>query len=209
MSHYDNLLASKDRIIDAYRIGLMALAAVTMLGGILWLLSVRDITLHYPPDLHSGAVMGIDDIPKANVYTFAYYIFQQLNRWPRDGARDYYERIYTLRSYLTPSCFEDRLSDYKNKAEVQRILLNRERAIWEIPGRGYKPERVKKVADSRWTVSLDLHISETHRGEQVKDLLVNYPLAVVRYDVDPETNPWGLAIDCFAGTPTTIEQESL
>lgn len=195
--------------MKAYRLGLVSLTIVTLLGGLLWLLSIRDITLHYPPDLHSGAVMNIDDIPKANVYTFAYYIFQQLNRWPKDGERDYFERIYTLRAYLTPSCFEDRLADYKSKSEMQRILANRVRAIWEIPGRGYRPERVKKVAASRWTVSLDLHISETYRGEQVKDLLVNYPLSVVRYDVDPESNPWGLAIDCFAGTPTALERQNL
>lgn len=205
MSNYDNLLAAKDQVIKAYRTGLMAVAGVAVVGGVVWLSSIRDITLHYPPDLTSGAVMGIDDIPKANVYTFAHYIFQQLNRWPKNGEEDYYQRIHALRAYLTPSCFEDRLADYEDKANTQRILNNRVRALWEIPGRGYKPVRVKKVSADSWTVSMDLHISETYRGEQVKDLLVNYPLAVVRYDVDPESNPWGLAIDCFAGTPRVIE----
>jgi len=29
---------------------------------------------------------------------------------------------------------------------------------------------------------------------------------VVRYDVDREWNPWGLALDCLAGTPRAIER---
>jgi hypothetical protein len=50
-----------------------------------------------------------------------------------------------------------------------------------------------------------MHVTESYRGEHIKDRLINYPLKVVRYAVDPELNPWGLAIDCLAGMPRIIE----
>ena len=34
---------------------------------------------------------------------------------------------------------------------------------------------------------------------------MRYPIKVVRLDVDPERNPFGLALDCYAGTPQRIE----
>ena len=54
-------------------------------------------------------------------------------------------------------------------------------------------------------VGLDLHVQETYRGERVKDRLIHFPVSVVTYDVDPELNPWGLALDCYAAAPRRIE----
>ena len=45
---------------------------------------------------------------------------------------------------------------------------------------------------------------EYYGSEQVKRALVRYPLKVVRSDVDPERNPFGLAIDCYSGAPQRI-----
>jgi len=33
---------------------------------------------------------------------------------------------------------------------------------------------------------------------------VRYPIKVVRLDIDPERNPFGLALDCYDGTPQRI-----
>ena len=54
-----------------------------------WSQAPKHLTVHIPPDLRSGAVLKIDEVPPSNVYAFAFYIFQQLNRWPNDGTRDY------------------------------------------------------------------------------------------------------------------------
>jgi hypothetical protein len=41
----------------------------------------------------------------------------------------------------------------------------------------------------------------------VKQTAIRYPLRVVRYPVDAEANPWGLALDGFAGDgPTRIDE---
>jgi len=39
----------------------------------------------------------------------------------------------------------------------------------------------------------------------VKDRLIHFPIRVVRYAVDPELNPWGLALDCYAAAPRRIQ----
>jgi integrating conjugative element protein (TIGR03746 family) len=61
-----------------------------------WSQAPRELTVHIPPDLRSGAVLALNEVAPANVYAFAFYIFQQLNRWPEDGARDYGRAIYRV-----------------------------------------------------------------------------------------------------------------
>ena len=41
--------------------------------------------------------------------------------------------------------------------------------------------------------------------QQVKRALVRYALKVVRMDIDPERNPFGLVLDCYARAPERIE----
>jgi hypothetical protein len=67
----------------------------------------------------------------------------------------------------------------------------------EIPGLGYRPERVQVLGGNAWKALVDLQLQETQSGVTVKDTYIRYPLRVVRYDVDREKNPWQLAIDCF------------
>jgi hypothetical protein len=35
--------------------------------------------------------------------------------------------------------------------------------------------------------------------------MVRYPIKVVRWEGDPERNPFGLALDCYAGVPQRLE----
>ncbi|RMO25260.1 hypothetical protein ALQ44_01963 [Pseudomonas syringae pv. pisi] len=80
--------------------------------------------------------------------------------------------------------------------------------MYEIPGLGYgdSPE-IRTVTNSidDWTVTLDITADEYYGGQLVKRALARYPLHVVRMDVDPETNPFGLAWDCYNGAPQRIE----
>ncbi len=202
MSQYDNLVHSRDVAIRVL-LGLVGVLALLLLVALLgWSRAPQSIRLYYPPDLSRGAVQTMGDIPKVSVYTFAFYIFQQLNRWPEDGEKDYYNRIYGLQAYLTPACYEDRMRDYDARRHEVR---GRQRSIWEIPSRGFDNNKVQVITPTSWVVGLDLHIRETYRGERIKDRAVHYPLKVVAYDVDPEENPWGLVIDCLADMPRAIE----
>jgi len=204
VSRYDNLVQSKNTMIKLLLGAVVALVLLLALALVGWARAPSAITLYYPPDLSTGAQQLLGDIPKANVYSLVFYIFQQLNRWPNDGQDDYYARIHSLKNYLTPACFEERLSDYQARNRNNE-LTGRSRAVWEIPGRGFNIQRVRVTSNNSWVVGLDLHVQETYRGERVKDRLIHFPISVVRYEVDPELNPWGMALDCYAAAPRRIK----
>ena len=207
MSEFNNLVHEKNHIIRIMGIALSVMAALLALTVVGWMRAPSQITLHYPPDLSAGATQSVGEIPEANIYSFTFYIFQQLNRWPSDGREDYFDRIHTLRQFLTPECFEERLADYEVRKNNNE-LTGRVRAVWEIPGRGFSSDRVKPTSGRSWVVGLDFHVQETLHGEKVKDRLIHFPIRVVAYNVDPELNPWGLALDCYASNPRVIDIEA-
>lgn len=201
---YENLLAGKDQTIRALWVGLAVTVGLSVLMGVGWMRAPTDLRVHIPPDLSHGAVLSPGEARRPNIYAFAYYIWQQMYRWPKDGQTDYEDRIHMLKQYLTPACFQNRLDDLTTRRN-RRELHGRERSMWEIPGRGFNPERVRIQGNGAWTVYLDLFIEETMLGEPIKTRAVNYPLRVVRYEADPELNPFGLAMDCLADKPVAIE----
>lgn len=161
-----------------------------------WARAPEHLTVHIPPDLRSGAVLSVNDISPANVYAFAFYIFQQLNRWPQDGAKDYGRAIFRVSPYLTPRFRADLISDLEQKGR-QGELAYRVRGVQEVAARGYEEQRVDLVDVDTWVVWLDLDLQESVKGMTVKHTAIRYPLRVVRYAVDLEANPWGLALDGF------------
>ena len=164
-----------------------------------WKTAPRDLTVHIPPDLRNGATLRTGtspEVPDTTVYTFAFYMWQQINHWQTDGGKDYGEQIYSLQNFLTPMCREQLVADMNQRSNAGE-LARRTRAVMEIPGMGYLPERVVVLGSNTWKVLLDTQVQETQGNVSVKDAFIRYPLRVVRFDVDREKNPWGLAIDCF------------
>ncbi len=164
-----------------------------------WSQSPRYLTVHVPPDLRSGATQSIDEVPPANVYAFAFYIFQQLNHWSEDGAQDYGKAIFRISPYVTPRYRADLIADMELKGK-QGELAYRVRGVQEVPGHGYAEQRVDVLAPGVWVVWLDIDLFESVKGMTVKKTSIRYPLRVVRLSIDPETNPWGLALDGFAAS---------
>lgn len=173
---------------------LLALLCVGALYG--WTTAPQQITVHIPPQFQSGTQQAVDHVPPPNVYTFAAYIWQQVHRWPEDGEDDYPANIFRLQSFLTPRFYEWLEADFQSKAK-RGELRGKVRGISEIPGRHYEPSRVVAVGDGAWIVWLDVEIREWVNDLVTKDVRLRYPLRVVRFDVDRERNPWGLALDGF------------
>lgn len=186
----------------------IALQALIIAG--LWFAWVRmpsSMTVHIPPDLRSGAVLRLDEVPPANVYTFGFYILQQLNRWPSNGSKDYGEAIYRVSAYLTPQFREDLLRDMQQKARDGE-LAHRTRGLQAVAGEGYAANRVELLSADQWVIWLDLDLVENLKGMTVKRTRIRYPLRVVRYPVDAEANPWGLALDGYADSgPQRIDDQ--
>lgn len=204
MSKYRSAVNARDQHITTLR-GACGLLLVLLLMALLgWMLSPRNLTIHNPPDLRSGSTRAWWEVPPSTVYSFAFYIFQQLNSWSKDGNSDYPYRISTLSAYLTPAC-----QDWLNKDVEQRRsageLRDRVRGISEIPGRGYRDDSVTVVSRDSWIARLDLVADEYYYTEAVKRVLVRYSLKIVRWDQNPEANSFGLALDCYAEIPQRLE----
>lgn len=177
-----------------------------------WMRMPSTLTVHVPPDLRSGARLRLAEVPPPNVYSFAYYIFQQLNRWPSNGAEDYGRAIFRIAPYLTDAYRNTLLSDLDLRGK-RGELAHRTRSLQSLPGTAFEETRVEILSADAWVVWLDLELEESVRGMTIKRTAIRYPLRVVRLAVDPETNPWGLALDGFAGAgperlATSAEQQS-
>lgn len=200
MSKYLDALEN-ERQKNALLVRIMAGGAVVAaLAMTLLHASPKNLNIHIAPDIRAGDTVavrgGMAPVPGTNVYSFAYYIWQQVNRWQTDGSKDYGTQIYALQSYLTPRCRAQLTADLEARGKKGELRM-RTRLITEIPGLGYATNRViPEGGGNSWTVLLDMQLIEEFRGHSLKDVFIRYPLRVVRYDVDRERNPWALALDC-------------
>ena len=168
-----------------------------------------DLTVHIPPDLRSGAVISPDSPEPTHVYAFAYYIFQQLNRWPENGSEDFGNAIYALSGYVTPKYLATLKKELDQKGR-RGELVNRVRGVQQIPGHEYEEARVDLLGDGIWIVWLDLELQESVKGMSIKRTDIRYPLRVVSHAIDPEINPWRLALDGYgAEGPRRLEPQEV
>lgn len=203
LSRFRHAVAGRDAHITSLRliIVVLLLACAGMWYG--WQNAPEHLTVYNPPDLRSGSTRKWWVVPPSTVYTFAYYIWQQINRWPSNGLIDYKKNLYQYQYYLTPDCRAYLATDFAARKN-RRELENRVRGLYEIPGRGYAEESVRILNRDAWIVRLDAEINEYLHGMPVRNLYIRYFLRVIRRDVDSEKNPWGLMIDCFAKPPVEI-----
>lgn len=207
MSRFKNEVMHLEAHVKTLRLAAAALFALALVLGFGWWRAPKTLTIHVPPDLRSGSTRKWWDVPPENVYAFTFYIWQQTQRWPANGEEDYPRNLKALSAYFTPGCRSFLQQDYelwRNNGELRQ----RVRGIYEIPGRGYGDDptsRVQVVSAVDWIVTLEVSADEYLGSEQVKRALVRYALKVVRLDVDPEHNPFGLALDCYARAPQRIE----
>jgi integrating conjugative element protein (TIGR03746 family) len=161
-----------------------------------------NLNIHTSANPRAGEVIevrnGLSPVPASTTYGFAFYVWQQLNRWPANGSVDYGQQIFAMQNYVTPRCQEWLKS---NMASKQRDgeLAGRQRSLQEMIGRGFTHNRVIPSGES-WTVLMDMQLVETLKGQVVKDVFLRYSLPVVRYQVDLKLNPWQLGIDCNNST---------
>jgi integrating conjugative element protein (TIGR03746 family) len=203
MSRLKKALDGRDSHIWTLRIVIIIIAVALIYAIAGWKAAPENIKIDIPPDLRSGSTRGIKERHPYNVYAFGYYIFQQMNNWPVEGMKDYKERINALSCYITPSYKGWLERDYDRR--LKRHELSRTRSIQEMPERAYTSKRVYKESPDRWVTFFDTNIKETFHSETVKDIFVRFPVRVVRWDVNPECNMWGLALDGFYGNPRRLE----
>ncbi|GFE79159.1 hypothetical protein GCM10011487_11590 [Steroidobacter agaridevorans] len=206
MSRFQNEVVHLQAHVRTLRFAAVALLLITLLLALGWWNAPRELTIHVPPDLRTGSVRKWWDVPPESVYAFTFYVWQQLHRWPTNGEEDYPRNIRALDAYLTPACKTFLEHDFATRRDAGE-LRQRVRGIYEIPGRGYGEApaiRVQTVSNRDWIVTLDVTADEYYGSEQVKRALIRYSLKAVRADVDPQRNPFGLAINCYSTPPQRI-----
>lgn len=206
MSRFKNEVMHLQSHVKTLRLSVGALFFLAVVLGFGWWSAPRDLTIHVPPDLRSGSTRKWWSVPPESVYAFTWYVFQALNRWPNSGEEDYARNLYALSAYFTPACRNFLQEDFEARRR-RGELRRRVRGIYEIPGRGYGDDpamRVRTLSNRDWVVTLDVTADEYYNGERVKRAFVRYPLQVTRLDVDPQRNPFGLVLDCYASPPERI-----
>lgn len=188
---------SLQQLVKMQSIGLVVLTVVAIGLWVGWYSAPTRMTFHAPPDLRNGAVLRANEVPPANVYAFAYYIMQGTNYWPQDGQKDYAANVYRYSAYYTPRFREELVSDVDERGRKGELLM-RQRTVHELTGHGYEERRVDVLGNGVWVVWLDLDINESVKGLTVKNTALRYPVRVVAYEVSPEQNPYGLALDGYA-----------
>ena len=193
---FSDAVTAKESHILTLRIALAVCLAAMFLLWMGWRSAPKQMTVHIPPDMRQTAVQNVEDVPTANVYTFAAYIFQQLQYWHVNGDEDYPQNIYRLQAFLTPDYQAFLTADF-DRRHGKGETNGRRRSIAELPGVSFTPDRVYIESDGSWVVWFDSEIHEYTEGMHVKTAHVRWPLRVVRYDINRELNPWGLALDGY------------
>lgn len=204
MSRVKKILDSENAHVLTLRVIIVILVFFCWYAMSGWREAPEHIKIDIPPDLRTGSTRGINERHPFNLYSFGLYIFQQLNNWPKNGVKDYKMQSHNLQCYFTPRFRAEIERDYERKNKLHELA--RTRALQEIPGRPYAPNRIYKESEESWIAYYDTNIKETFRGEVIKDIFIRYPLRIIKYDVDPECNLWGLAIDGFFKDPVRLEK---
>ncbi len=204
MGRLKKSLDGRDAHITTLRgvIVVLVLVSVGLFWG--WKSAPSRIKIDIPPDLRTGSTRGIDERHPFNIYAFGLYIWQQMNNWPIEGLQDYRKRIDSLACYLTPRFKAELERDYELR--LRRHELRRTRNMQEMPGRPYSSKRVYIDSKDTWVAFYDVSVSEDYKGERIKDVFIRFPIKITRWDVNPECNFWGLALDGFYGQPARLEE---
>jgi len=204
MKFLNALEQSKAHIRSLWMVlGLMVLMDALAIFG--WMHTQSRIRIEIPPRIpESGLTLTQGDIPETTLYSFAFYIWQTLNHWPENGLLDFKQKITQNAPYLTPDFKETLIQNY-NQALAQGELQDRIRILQPIAS--YSPKNVRYLGHGTWLIHLQMHLIERlHSNTKVvKDVLMDYTLKVMRYNVDAKQNPWGLALAGFAKSPKRLK----
>lgn len=203
MFAYWKKLEAHQQVIKALWIVIGILVFLTVLCFWGWKSAPAQMTVYIPPDITAGTTEKPNSIPKADVYAFAFQIFSALNTWSFSGEKDYKAAIDNYRYYTTTQFYNVLETDYTQRQHDSSLA--RTRIMTGYSGMGYSDGAVTVLAPNTWQVDLKMHVVERVGDTVVKDVLIDYPIRVVKIDMSIALNPWGLALDGFTTEPTRLK----
>ena len=190
--------------ITTLRIACAVLVVLLMFAVVGWALSSRTHRLSLPPLLEYAPSLQTGEIQPWEVYNFAGYIWQFLNRCESNCETELPQRQIKMGSFITPQ-FASTLD--RSRAARASELRDRTRYILPLEG-GWSPTLATTMSKGRWRVTLDVLLVEKLRAVEVKRVPIRYSIVVEQRRIDPEYNPWGLYLAGFASPPSRITETS-
>lgn len=195
MSKTINVLDAKNMHIASLQVGLLILAVLSVGLAYGWYSAPQNLRITLPPDTRYGATIKPGDYDLPTVYGFAKLTFTAFNRWVEDGQVEFPERIDEYQPYFTPK-FIDEVTAVMNVKASNGELEHRSRYVLDVPGwETFSDENIKLLDDGSWVVILRLEIIENIGAVQIKRPTIEYPLHIVRMNISPDKNAYGLAIN--------------
>lgn len=200
---FQNVLENARFSIRLLLIALLLFFISNMALIIAWRSSDANIRVDIPPQIPtSGFSVTKGEVPKAFVYSFAFYIWQQVNDWQVNGETDYPNNIKAMSAFLTPN-FQLTLQHDANSRFEHGELQERLRSVVGNNGSSYHVSDVEVLGHHTWVVHLTMRLTErlNVNAKAVKSVVIHYALRVVKSDRNAIKNPWGLALDGFQTSP--------
>jgi len=160
-----------------------------------WREAPRHLRITIPPDLRTGAIVRPGEFQAAQVFAFAQMYLLALNRWEENGQEDYPNRIEELQAYFTPNYRDELIASMNRKMNRGELEKRRRYALVLEDYKEYRVDHVTSLGDGSWRVEMALEIVEKVSTLEAKRVKIFYPLHVVRINIDPAKNIWGLALD--------------
>ena len=177
---------------------ILSICLITALAG--WYRASQVQRISIPPNLNYGSQIALNSINPWEVYNFAGYVWQQVNRCSQDCFNDYPKNLDRLTAFLTPAFKAWLKLDSNNRSGE---LLGRTRFLLPLANSNFY-ESVTQDESGAWIVQLDVQLEENIDGVPVKQVKLRYYLKIVAKRVDPEFNPWGLMLDTMPRMPERI-----
>ena len=195
--HADSNLYSHIRTLRLITVFLAAGLLIALFG---WHHATRVQRISIPPNLTYGGEVKLNSIHPWEVYSFAGYIWQQLNRCPIDCYQDFPKNLDRLTAFITPE-FKTWLKQNNEKKAAE--LLGRTRYILALHT-NHVSQSVIEESPKQWKVTIDVELREHIGGVEVKNARIRYFLRVIALSIDPEFNPWGLLLDSMPDNPERL-----
>ena len=157
-----------------------------------------------PNIIQAGGFDDANTVPKEILYNFAFSKFTELNTWRGNEKKsDYQDAFQTNRYFVTASYYQELLKDFEQKRNSGE--LNRLRVLSGYHGEDFANTDVVPLGNNAWQVNLVLRLEERLGDTVVKDVLIAYPVKIVKTQVSYQLNPYGLAIDGFSASPKRLK----
>ncbi|WP_314909460.1 DUF2895 family protein [Cardiobacterium hominis] len=187
-----------------YRIISVQFLIMIFIGVGLWRIP-RQFTTYTAPDISKAFVQRIGEVPAHAIHDFARALWETVNYCSKDCGEEYPKSLQSYGSYFSARC----LSQLQEHYDKNRNLYTfRTRRLLPTDNTFFSPDNVRQVSNDSWLVYIDYNFKEEVYNAPTRDILIRYPLKIIKSSRPLAINPIGLEVDCYFGDgPQRIDSD--